>query len=374
MSVASALGQLNTATYDAVAGLKARLDAFENPGRKTYGARHKAHREAFEAWARAPRDLNLQSALTRNQKDVEIASDPSGGFGVPLQLEDQLRALQDTRNVARRLATVVEVDTNDYRAVVVGDETTAAWAAETDARTNATEPDFRQTVPTFGDLHVILRASTWAVEDGLDILGWLSLAAGNAFAKAEITAMISGTGSGQPRGLAANAPVTTDDAASPLRDSQTLKYLPVATGSPLAMSADLLVDLQADLPEEFLAAPDRCTWLMAPSTWAAIRKLAAEMTGDAGWFVGPPQQPGAIATLLGCGVVLAAQMPAATSDALPLLFGDFAGGYLLAERGGTRITADAMSTPGYIDYHLRRRVGGAILNNRAVRAGKFAIA
>ena len=58
----------------------------------------------------------------------------------------------------------------------------------------------------------------------------------------------------------------------------------------------------------------------------------------------------------------------------PVAFGNFRRAYLFAVRNDMRITIDDnITTPGYVKYYIRRRVGGQVLNHEAVRLLKFAL-
>ena len=47
----------------------------------------------------------------------------------------------------------------------------------------------------------------------------------------------------------------------------------------------------------------------------------------------------------------------------PILFGDFRRGYLIVDRVGLRITVDDnITTPGYVNWYIRKRVGGILLD------------
>jgi HK97 family phage major capsid protein len=61
------------------------------------------------------------------------------------------------------------------------------------------------------------------------------------------------------------------------------------------------------------------------------------------------------------------------TNAHPIAFGDFSRAYLLVDRVGLRITVDAnITTPGRIKYFIRRREGGIVLNNDAIKFLKAA--
>lgn len=72
-------------------------------------------------------------------------------------------------------------------------------------------------------------------------------------------------------------------------------------------------------------------------------------------------------------MVIWEQMDAINTNTHPIAFGDFSRGYLLVDRVGLRITVDAnITTPGRIKYFIRRREGGHVLNNDAVKSLKCA--
>ena len=62
------------------------------------------------------------------------------------------------------------------------------------------------------------------------------------------------------------------------------------------------------------------------------------------------------------------------TNAHPIAFGNFARGYLLVDRVGLRITIDNnITTPGRVKYFIRRREGGHVLVNDAVKFLKCAV-
>jgi HK97 family phage major capsid protein len=109
---------------------------------------------------------------------------------------------------------------------------------------------------------------------------------------------------------------------------------------------------------------------MRRSTAAIVRKLK----DDNGQYLWQPSlQAGQPNMLLGYAVALTDAMPAATGDAFPIAFGNWRRAYLLADRSGLEITVDAnITTPGQVKFYVRRRVGGKVLNNQAVKLLKIA--
>ena len=61
-------------------------------------------------------------------------------------------------------------------------------------------------------------------------------------------------------------------------------------------------------------------------------------------------------------------MSGGSNPSFPIAFGDFRRGYVLCDRTGLRVTVDDnITAPGYIRYFIRRRVGGIVYNNDAIK-------
>jgi HK97 family phage major capsid protein len=67
-------------------------------------------------------------------------------------------------------------------------------------------------------------------------------------------------------------------------------------------------------------------------------------------------------------------MPAVGAGTFPLAFGDFREGYLICDRVGMRMTRDEITTPGYVKFYIRKRVGGVLRNTQAIKLLKIAAA
>lgn len=66
-------------------------------------------------------------------------------------------------------------------------------------------------------------------------------------------------------------------------------------------------------------------------------------------------------------------MPNVAANTYPIAFGDFERGYLIADSFGLRITVDDnITTPGQVKFYVRKRVGGKILDDNAIKVLKVA--
>ena len=61
-------------------------------------------------------------------------------------------------------------------------------------------------------------------------------------------------------------------------------------------------------------------------------------------------------------------MPDIGSNTLPIAFGDFKKAYTFVMRAGMSMTIDDnITTPGYVKFYQRKRVGGILRNDDAIK-------
>ncbi len=66
-------------------------------------------------------------------------------------------------------------------------------------------------------------------------------------------------------------------------------------------------------------------------------------------------------------------MPDIASGSLSIAFGNFAAGYVIAERQATRILRDPFTKKPFVHFYATKRVGGAVANSEAIKLLKFAV-
>jgi len=65
-------------------------------------------------------------------------------------------------------------------------------------------------------------------------------------------------------------------------------------------------------------------------------------------------------------------MPDIAANAFAIGFGDFARGYLIAERAGVTVLRDPYSAKPYVLFYVTKRVGGGVQDFDAIKLLKFA--
>lgn len=296
-------------------------------------------------------------------KDITIGTDIQGGYALPEELSRQIEKMEIEVSPVRRLVKTVQVGSNDYKELVSIHGGNSGWVGETGTRSATGTPNLRERAPTFGELYAYPQVSEWALDDiFFDVGAWLTEDVAMDFAQAEGIAVISGNGTNKPTGMLNTTPVSTADSASPMRAAAAYQFIGLTgPASPAVINADSLIDLVYNVKSQYRA---RGTFTMESLTLAAVRKLK-DTNGAYIWE--PNYQVGQPSTILGYPLETWEDMPALAADAFSVGFGDFRRAYVLADRVGLRIQAESFTNVGYVRFYIRRREGGTVLNNDAVK-------
>ncbi len=290
-----------------------------------------------------------------------------GGYAVPREIDAQIDATLKGISPIRAIANVVQVGSAGYRKLVTQNGVASGWAAETAARPETATPLFNEIVPSFGDLYANPAASQAMLDDAqFDVEGWLAGEIATEFAKAEGSAFVGGNGTNKPKGFLTYATAATLDAVRPFG---TLQYVPSGAAADFIATnpQDRLLDLVHSL-----RAPYRqgAVWVMNSTTLAKIRKFK---TTDGAFIWQPGLVTGQPDSLLGYPVVESEDMPDVNANTLPIAFGNFKAGYLIAERAEISILRDPYVNKPFVHFYATKRVGGAVSNSEAIKVMKIAV-
>lgn len=344
------------------------------------------HRNAFINWVRSPQDQEARSALTIAQKanderriqelksqgvperratQVVTSTGSAGGFALPEVIERTIARLSVDISPIRGIATVRTVGSPDYKELFDINGAGFEWVGEGDTRNQTNTPDLAEVAPTFGMASAKPQASEESLDDlFFDVEGWLISSAAEAIAQGEGAAFVSGNGTKKPTGfLAGPTPVATVDAS---RAFGTLQYIASGQAAAMPTSADVFIDMVYGVRARYR---NNARWVTNKLVLAAMRKYK-DTANQYLWQ--PALTAGQPSTFMGYGITEAEDMPAVAANAFPLAFGDFREGYLIADRVGMRITRDEITTPGFVKFYVRKRVGGKLRNTQAIKLLKIA--
>jgi HK97 family phage major capsid protein len=377
------------AALDAFAEIKKQLETLETrrarPGADS-GAGNKAespeaekYRKVFLKWIRAPQDPQRQMEMRTASKALEKVSNvqdedgfesraaqtvtstgSAGGFALPEIIERQIQRLSVDISPIRQIATVRTVGSPDYKELFDVNGAAFEWVGEAGARSQTNTPDLAEVAPTFGLGSARPRASEESLDDlFFDVESWLTMSAAEAIAAGEGLAFVAGNGTNRPTGfLAGPAPVVTADAT---RAFGTLQYVASGQAAALPTSADTFYDLIYALRARYRA---NARWVTSKLVLSAFRKYK-DTTNAYLWQ--PSLSQGQPESFMGYPITEAEDMPIVAANAFPLAFGDFREGYLIADRVGMRMTRDEITLPGFVQFYIRKRVGGRLRNTQAIK-------
>ena len=300
-------------------------------------------------------------------KAASIGVGPKGGVAVPIEIDAVIDKVLFAASPIRSIAQVADIGSANYRKLITTSGVVSGWVAEAGARAETETPNFVEIAPPMGELYANPAATQAMLDDAFfNVEEWLGMEIGREFARAEGVAFVTGDGVNKPRGFLTAPNTVQDDAA---RAFGTLQFVTsgAAGGFAATNPQDRLIDLMHSL-----AAPYRqgASWVMNSSTLARVRKMK-DSTGSFLWQ--PALAADQPATLLGYPVVEVAAMPDVAVDSLSIAFGNFQAGYLIAQRRDTVVLRDPFSNKPFVNFYATRRVGGTVVDSRAIKLMKFSV-
>ena len=344
--------------------LKRRVSAGNEIDAMPEDERHQL--KCFDAFIRDPKDQKAAreyQEATLALKQVELTTPQLGGFAVPgvlsRSIEKKLLEVSDMRS----LVTVQQASTTDFSMLVDLGGAASGWVGEKQKRTETDTPGLAPIKPTFGTLYAYPKATEESLNDMFfNVVNWLSDSVADSFAYQEGRAILTGNGVNKPTGMLHNEPVAIGDHEG--RALQVYEYLRTNNADGFGSTPDRtdpIIDLIYTLQNQYRR---NAKFLMNRMSMATIRKFK-DSEGNYIWV--PGLTAGASSMLMGYGVQEVEGIAGIEADSFPIAFGDFKKAYLLADLVGLRVTPDEITTPGFVKWYFRKRMGGCVLNNDAVK-------
>ena len=310
-------------------------------------------------------DGYLRQGREAELKSISGAAPADGGYAVPREIDAAIAARLKAISPIRAIAQVVQTGSAGYRKLVTTGGTASGWVSEVAARPETATPSFAEIAPPSGELYANPAASQAMLDDaGFDLESWLADEIAMEFARAEGAAFITGNGVNRPKGFLDAPNAATNDAVRPFG---TLQFLASGNAATLGASPELkLIDLVHALKAGHRQG---ASWVMNSATLAQVRKLKAA-DGSFLWQAGVME--GQPARLLGYPVVEAEDMPDVAAGNVPIAFGNFRAGYLIAERSATAILRDPFTNKPFVHFYATKRIGGQVLDSDAIKLLKIA--
>lgn len=339
--------------------------------------------EAFHAMLRTAKEgeRNLDPQAVAAYRDASMAvsttTTAAGGHAVPEVISRDIDQKILEMSGLQQYVKNVTVGTPDYKELVDVRGTTGGWVGETDPRAATNTSTLEQVAPTFGMVYAYPSATEESIQDiFFDVDSWIVNSAAEEMAKLQGDAIVLGDGSNKPTGFLNGTPTADVDGS---RTFGTLQYIATGVANNLPPAFDPAGGVAEEAQGNFLLSlihsmkagyRDNARFAMNRLTLGEIRKFR---DSDGHYIWQPGMQAGAPSMLMGYEVVEDEGMPDIEADAFPIAFGDWNAAYTFCNRVGTSITVDDNITqPGYVKFYVRRRVGGILRNDDALKLVKIA--
>lgn len=384
------LDKVNKAVSDAEASVKKRVDELEakanalalSGGPAGASAEVKAaanfaeliERKEFTPEQFREYKTGLVRYIRRDEKAVSLSvgADPSGGYYVTSDTTGRIIKKVYESSPMRQLANVVSIGSDALEGPIDNGEFDAAWIGEKASRAQTDAAQFGKWVIAVNELYAYPWLTQKVLEDSkIDLEAWLGTKSADKFARKENTAYISGDGVLKPKGLLAYAMAATPDAAG-TRPWGTFEFISSGVANAAAFVAlngaatDKIIDLIYSLKAAYR---QNARFLMARSTVGMVRKIK-DTQGNYIWA--PGATAGQPSSLFNFPVAEGEDMPAVATAATPIAFGDFGETYTIVDRLGVGVVRDNITQPGFVKFHMRKRVGGGAINFESMKFMKFA--
>lgn len=312
------------------------------------------HQKAFSAYLRNGDDTGLRS-LAVEEKSMSLFD---GGFLAASTVTDRVSDALRNSGSLRSIATVVQVDGGIFETIVETDALGTSWTRETAA--DASGIGTERVVIELHELAAMPKASQRLLDDvAFDVEGWIAERIADRFAGAEAAAFLSGDGFNKPVGVLTARQVAID---ADVHDGIGAMDAASAT----AIETDELIDLVYTLGAGYRA---NASFVLNSKVASMLRKLR---DSDGRFLWSDSLAAGEPARLLGHPVLVSEDMPDPASGEAALLFGDFRAGYTIAERPELRILRDPFSAKPHVLFYATKRIGGAVVDGRAIKRLNFA--
>lgn len=335
------------ASPEEVKALKARIDALEAKSNRVRasnnnhpaGQNDNSEKKAFADF--------IRNGDASEVKSLGYATPSTGGILAPEAVSTSILEKVAEFSPVRGLAQTISMSGPLLQLPRLVDEVTVGEVTETAARPES-EPSFDQIDLKPFEMAVIVPVTRILLEDAqIDLSAYLGNHIARRFGQKEAGWFVNGNGTTQAEGVLKSADVQEMEGE---------------------IVADDLIDLFYSVKTAYSA---NGSWLMNRKTMAAVRKLK---DSDGSYLWQSSFTAGQPSLLLGRPVYEAVDMPDVAADATPIVFGDFATGYAIADRVGFEIIRDdvtGMGT-GIVKLAARRRVGGRVVMGEALTKLKIA--
>lgn len=252
------------------------------------------------------------------------------------------------KSVMRSLASVQTISTNALDVVIENDNFISGWVEEEAPRGDTDNPKLTTLKIHVHELYAQPKATQRLIDDSaIDIQDWLVQRLSDSFALSENEAFITGDGDKKPFGIIM---------------SNKIKKINCQYPGP---TVELLLEIINNLPECFIS---RATFLMNRTTLSVIQSLQDKNSR----FIWQQSLSDSLTqTIFGIPVVCTPHMPVIKDDTPAIVLGDIKEAYKIVDRSDINLLRDHYTEKPFVKFYATKRVGGALVNPKALVMSTF---
>lgn len=298
----------------------------------------------------------------REYKFLAVQNDPSGGYWVSPDSSGMIVLRIFETSPMRQVAAVQNISTDALEGPYDDDEAGVVWVGETETRAETSTPVIKLWRIPAHEMMAFPRITQQLLEDAsVNPETWLADKVSRRFSRFENSAFVNGNGDGKPTGF-----LSYPDTTGNLESFERGKIGQLETAGSLAISFDDMIELLGALKDEY---EQNATWAFNRRTKTALRKLKNSQ-GDYLWQ--PSIQVGDPATILGRPMIGFEDMPDSNvAAALAVAVADWSMTYQIVDRLGISVLRDPFTSPPFVKFNTRKRVGGDVVNFDSIRLLKI---
>ena len=299
--------------------------------------------QAFSQYARSGQEIKMSGFI----------SNYDAGYPGTSQINDLISTYLETNSIIRQYAQNITISRDSLEFVKNKENVDATWSDGT------TSPDsiegYEKISIKVNDLIAQPKVTQKLLDDvDMDFDGWFASELGQIFLTKENDAFVNGDGINKPRGIVSYAGSGTYGTIEQIK-----------TGDNTKITVDGLINLIYSLEDVY---SHDAVLLMNKTTVQEVRKLK-DSNGQYLWM--PGILSGKADTLMGIPLFTMSNIPSVAANNICAIYGNLGKGYVIADHETIGIQRDPFTSKPFVSFYCTKRVGGDVINTKAIKLLKI---
>jgi HK97 family phage major capsid protein len=323
-----------------------------NRGSESKSEKEDLHAKSVELFLmKGDRDMSPEDL-----KSLATDTDGNGGYGLAVTQASKITDFMFETSPMRAYASVGNISTGEWKALIDSDEAGAGWVGERSSRPETSTPTLGEKIITTHEMYADPRATQTMIDDAaFGVAEWLAGKVARRFSRLENTSFVNGNGVVMPRGILTYA----DGVIGPAGEREKIEQ--VASGAVGGITADAMYNMQGALKADYNG---NARFFFNRDSLTTVRKLK---DGQGNYLWQPGFNGGVGNAILGKEYALFEDMPNLATDSLSVAYGDMREAYQIVDRMGIRVMRDPFTARPYVSFYTTKRTGGDVVNYEALK-------